>query len=163
MEALPYVDVEQEVLGLLDRNRTMVLATSAGGRVTARMMSLVHDGLTLYFQTSLNSVKYQQMVENAQVALCIGNLQLEGRACLRGHPLAPENEFFRTQYQALHPGSYTTYSGLAHNRVVEVQPVRVTLWKYDAQGQPFRDYLSIAERRAWREMYLQEADKADEG
>jgi hypothetical protein len=156
MEILSYAEVEQEVLDLLDRNRTMVLATSAEGRVTARMMSLVHDGLTLYFQTGTNSVKYQQMTENTQVALCASNLQLEGRAYLRAHPFAPGNEFFRAQYQALHPGSYKTYSALSYNRVVEVQPALVTLWKYDAQGQPFRDFLDITGRRAWREMYLEE-------
>jgi hypothetical protein len=154
---LEYAELEQEVLGLIDRNRTMVLATCAGQRVTARMMSIIHDGLTLYFQTGTASVKYQQMTENAQVALCIGNLQLEGRARLRAHPFAPGNEFFKTEYQALHPGSFKTYSGLAHNRVVEVQPARVTLWKYNADGLPFRDFLNVAERRAWREMYALEA------
>ena len=45
------------------------------------------------------------------------------------------------------------YSALAWNRVVEVQPALVTLWKYDANGKPFRDFLNVAERKAYREMY----------
>jgi general stress protein 26 len=152
-ETLDYAELEQEVLGLIDRNRTMVLATCADARVTARMMSVIHDGLTLYFQTGQDSTKYQQMAANPQVALCIGNLAIEGRAALRGHPLAPESRFFAETYRRLHRGSYDTYSALPSNRMVEVQPILVTLWKYDADGKPFRDFLDVAERRAWREVY----------
>ncbi len=152
-EALDYAELEQEVLELIDRNRTMVLATCADTRVTARMMSVVHDGLTLYFQTSHDSVKYHQLAANLQVALCAGNMQVEGRAALRAHPFTPENRFFAQTYQRLHKGSYDTYSALPSNRVVEVQPTLVTLWKYDPAGKPFRDFLNVAERKAYREMY----------
>jgi len=153
VEELEYAELEQEVLELIDRNRTMVLATCADTRVTARMMSIIHDGLMLYFQTGQDSTKYRQMAANSQVALCTGNMQIEGQAALRGHPLAPESRFFAETYRRLHRGSYDMYSALAWNRVVEVQPTLVTLWKYDANGKPFRDFLNVAERKAYREMY----------
>ena len=156
IEELEYAELEQEVLGLIDRNRTMVLATCADARVTARMMSIIHDGLTVYFQTGEDSTKYQQMAANAQVALCIGNMQIEGRIMLLGHTLAPENRFFAEPYQRLHRGSYDAYSALPISRVVEVRPTLVTLWKYGADGKPFRDFLNIAERKAYRDMYLSE-------
>jgi hypothetical protein len=146
-------EVVAEVTGLIERNAVMVLATCAQERVTARSMSVVHNGLAIYFQTGTTLLKFDQMIANPNVALCAGNLQIEGRAREIGHPLAPENAWFAGAYSQRHPGSFKTYSGLAENRVFEVTPQRVVLWKYDASGKPFRDFLDLESKRAWREMY----------
>jgi general stress protein 26 len=157
MEPLDYHLLEKEVIELIDRNRLMVLATCAAKdtdrQVTARMMSTIHQGLTIFFQTGRTSVKYAQMLENPCVALCAGNMQIEGAASMKGHPLAPENQFFAEQYRTLHRGSYETYSHLASNALVEVSPTLVTLWKYTSDGKPYRDYLNTIKRTAYREMY----------
>lgn len=150
---LSQTDLEKEVLEFLDRTPTLVLSTSAADRVTARMMSVIHVGLAVFFQASTESTKFEQMQQNPHVALCAGNLQLEGLAVLHGHPLAPENAFFASAYCARHPGSFKAYSGLNHNRVIEVQLTRATFWKYDAEGKPLRDFWDISAGKAWREYY----------
>lgn len=54
----------------------MVLATSAGGHVTARSMSCICAGLRIAFQTSISSTKIRQIKENPMVALCMVNMQI---------------------------------------------------------------------------------------
>lgn len=153
METLNYDAMEQEIIGFIDKNKIMVVATSANDRVTARMMSVIHDGLKIYFQASTNSGKYQQIMKNANVALCIGNMQMEGVAEIIGHPY--DVAFFNETYSKIHEGSYRTYSCLTCSRVVEVKPRFITFWKYGADGQPYRDFVDIANRKAWREVYLE--------
>ncbi len=153
METLNYTDLENEVLDLMEHNRTMVFATGSSQRVTARMMSVIHVGLTVYFQTSRDSIKYAQLKENPHVALCAANIQVEGLATVGSHPMADESTFFADLYQKYHRGSFITYSRLPGNVVVGVEPTLITLWKYDDAGQPFRDYLNVEARTAFREMY----------
>jgi hypothetical protein len=146
-----------EVTGLLDRHAVMVVATSAAGRVTARSVSTIHRGLVVYFQTATDSQKYAQIQANPNVALCAGNVQIEGSACDLGHPLAEQNGFFAEAYAREHPGSFCTYSRLARNRVIAVTPRRVSLWKYDEANRPYQDFVDLDARRTWREIYPIEA------
>ncbi len=150
---LSFDTLVQEVIGILDRQAVMALATSAGGRVTARSMSVIHAGLTVYFQTATDSDKYQQLAANPNVALCGSNLQMEGRAQDLGHPLSQHNRFFADAYSQRHPGSFRAYSGLSFNRVIAVTPVRAVLWKYDPEGKPYRDFLDLENKRTRREFY----------
>jgi hypothetical protein len=144
---IDYETLKSEILGLLNDHPTMALATSAGGRTTCRMMSCVADGLIVYFQTSLGSLKYEQIAANPNVALCFGNASLEGAAEILGHPLAEPG--FRALYEARHPGSFRAYSFLEDERVVRVTPRLVFLWKY-IDGKPCREILDPALRTAER-------------
>lgn len=49
---LDYNELSNEVIGLLKKPKTVILATSANDRVTAQIMNMVNDGLTIYFQTA---------------------------------------------------------------------------------------------------------------
>lgn len=148
---IQYNELEQEILKMLGESKTMVLATSSGNRVTARAMSCIFRGLKILFQMSTLSTKGQQIMDNHQVALCFSNLQVEGTATILGHPY--EVDYFKENYSRLHAGSFKTYSGKTSNRVVEVTPSVMTLWKYDQEGKPFSDILDVAKRQAVREYY----------
>ena len=157
MDILNYEILENEITQWMDRTHLMVLATCAATdaqhQVSARMMSVIHDGLKIYFQTGRDSGKCAQMLANPCVALCADNVQIEGTARLLGHPLAAENQFFAEQSQVLHRGSFDKYSHLSDNVVVEVIPTHITLWKYTADGTPYRDYLNVTAHTASREIY----------
>ena len=148
---MEYDDLVQEAADFIAKNKLMVLATSARDRVTARMMSVIHDGLTVYFQVGTDSLKYTQIKENNHVALCIGNMQYEGIAAVTCQPL--EDPFFVEQYQRNHEGSFKTYSHLHKNVVVRVSPTLITFWKYDEERKPFRDILDVEKKKAYREYY----------
>ena len=156
MEPLNYSELEGEVMDWMERTRLMILATCAATdsnrQVTARSMSTIHYAGKVYFQTG-PTTKFDQMRQNPLVALCAGNVQVEGMARLLAHPLAPECRFFAEKYSELHPGSFKTYSHLPTAVVVEVTPRRFTFWKYTEDGKPYRDFVDFTARTACRKMY----------
>lgn len=150
---LEFKVLAEEVSDLIDRHSVMVLATCEGSRVTARSMSIIHNGLVIFFQTACDSLKFLQLSANPNVALCCANLQIEGNARDLGHPLAPQNQFFAETYSRKHPGSFHTYSLLTRNHLIEVTLRRAVVWQYDEQGKPYQDFLEVEKRLAWREIY----------
>lgn len=149
---IEYAVLEKEIIRFLDDQRTFVLATSAADRVTARSMSCVNNGLTIYFQTDKRFLKCDQIKENPLVAMCAENVQIEGKAVIGSQPLAPSNKEFIDLYKVRHPSAFNTYSHLEHSVVVKVDPIRVTLWKYRA-GKPYREFLLADVQKAVREAY----------
>jgi general stress protein 26 len=150
-EELAFDGLCDDVVRTLSRAKHMVLATCAGGRVTARTMSTVSDGLTVYCQTLESYTKCRQIAENPSVALCAGNVQIEGRASIAGHPLSKTNRQFADLFRAAHPGSFERYSALAGEVVLRIEVTRATLWKYGPDGESYRDFLEVTDRRAHRE------------
>lgn len=149
---IDYSKLRGEVARLLKRAKHMVLATSANNQVTARTMSCASDDLTIYCQTDKSFTKCKQMAENPNVALCAGNMQIEGTASIQGHPLSDENKRFVTLFKKRHSGSFKMYSHLEDEVVIEIEPTKVTLWKYDMlKKRSYRDFLNIADQRAYRQ------------
>ncbi len=144
---IDYEALKSEIINLIADHANMALATNADNRTTCRMVSCVHEGLEVFFQTSIDTVKFQQIAANPKVALCFGNASLEGGAEILGHPIAVPD--FPVRYKARHPASFKRYSSLEEERVVRVSPGLITLWKY-INGKPCREILDpgrmIAER-----------------
>ena len=149
---LNYNALEKEVYESLGEKSIMILATSLGDRVTARSVSCIIFDKKIYFQTDRESLKYDQLSKNPNVALCVGNVQIEGTAELKGHPLGKENNWFRDMFKQNYSGSYETYSPMTREIIVEVKPKIFTLWKYE-DGKPLRDYLNVTKTIAYREFY----------
>ena len=64
----------EEFIMEFKKGKTMVLSSSENNKVTSRMMSIVCiDGL-FYFQTDKTFRKYNQIISNPQVDLCIENI-----------------------------------------------------------------------------------------
>jgi hypothetical protein len=147
-----YTALETEVSNALAVAANIVLATGASSRITARAMSPVNIGLNVYMQTSRSFTKTGQMMQNPNVALCLGNIQIEGAAEFLGHPMRDGNEAFRKLYMEKHRGSYERYSMLEDEIVFMVRAAHVTLWKY-IDGKPCRDLLDVLQRTAVREYF----------
>ena len=151
MEEINFERLQKEIIDFLKANKHMVLATCADSHVTARTISIINNGLKIFFQTDRDFVKYQQIKENNNVALSYGNIQIEGKAKITCHPL--ENSFFKENYQRDHEGSFRKYSHLKDEVIIEIDPTLITCWKYDTQNKPFREYLMLGPKKAWREYY----------
>lgn len=152
IEQLNYDLLKKEAIQFLDKNKIMVLATSANNRVTARPMSCVNIDLDIYFQTDDRFLKFQQIKENPNVAFSASNLQIEGVATIGKHPFDHSNKEFLGLFQKFHSGSFKIYSHLKHNLVIKISPTLITLWKYENK-QPYRDLLYVAEQKAERRYY----------
>ena len=149
---LEFEDLRDELLRFLDGNKTWVLATSDGRRVSARSMSIIHVGADIYFQTDRRFEKYRQMMQNGNVALCCSNVSIEGLAS----DIGPwkDNLELKELYLEHHKGSFEAYGSLASQVVIKITPHYAVFWKYIG-GKPARDFLYLAEKKAERQLYLE--------
>ena len=84
--SLSYEEELKKTTDLLMSQHLGVLATAEGTQVTARQMVIICDGRTVSFVTTIYTRKYKQILANQNVALSIGNIQIEGIATIKGHP-----------------------------------------------------------------------------
>lgn len=133
--------------------KQMVLSTSFEDRVTSRMMSVVEQYGIFYFQADIKSRKYQQLCRNANVALCIDNLQIEGVCEEQGPPL--EHKIFCKLYMKYFTGSYDAYSHLKNERVFAVKPIFIQKWVYE-NTKPFIEILNFEKFTYEKKPYIAE-------
>ena len=141
----------QEIFQKLGESQIMCLATSNENRVTARSMSVIVMDQKFYFQTDRHFLKYDQIIKNPNVALCVNNIQIEGICKELGHPLSMENSGFTSRYKEFFQGSFENYSHIEDEAVLVVEPKLISLWCYD-NGQPYQEFLDF-ENETYRKSY----------
>jgi uncharacterized pyridoxamine 5'-phosphate oxidase family protein len=149
---MDFTDAKNKVLELIKNKRTLMLATSIDDRVTARSVSCVLIDDRIYFQTDKTFLKYHQIIKNHNVALCIDNIQIEGAANIKGHPLSDENKEFTNKFIEEHEGSFKNYSHMKNEAVVEVELKLITLWKY-IDGKPLREFIDFQNQKSFTQYY----------
>lgn len=118
-----YQTISGEFWGAFNKGLEMVLATSAGEDVTARTVNVVHVEEKIYFATFDKSVKYGQIQQNRNVALCIGHIHLKGTARIAGDMKAPENETALAALAAAFPDDIAMFGQMPGMVIVEIQPI----------------------------------------
>lgn len=119
----------------------MVLSTSADGKVTSRMMSILILSRAFYFQTDQTMRKFHQLQKNPNAALCFDNVQIEGICALIGRPC--DNKEFSARYRQAYSHSYSLYSGLENERLIRLTPTFIKRWIY-IDGIPFEECFDFA-------------------
>ena len=127
---------EEEMISMLEQEKTIILATEADNRITTRSMSHVNDGMTIYFQTGKDYLKCQQIRINPNVAVSVAGYDFEGKATLLGHPLDEENSLFAKLYKEKHPQYTDIWSTYPEEIVVRVDVEMVRKWRY-VDGKPY--------------------------
>lgn len=129
---LLYDDLEDKAIKELEKHRLVVFATTDGEKVSARTILRISNGLTLYCLTGQYTRKYNQVTRNPNVAIASGNLQIEGQAFAKGHPLDSENvsfvEAYKTQYPDLYERSIKIHFQRSNMGLLEIKPSRVALY-----------------------------------
>lgn len=120
--------VYSSFLAEFGKGKIMVLSSSENDKVTSRMMSLIQIDGHFYFQTDKKFRKYNQIINNPQVALCIDNIQIEGICEEIGRPF--ESVTFCNLYKECFSTSYDMYSGLNNERLFRVKPMFIQRWIY---------------------------------
>lgn len=123
--------------------KKMVLSTAANNVVSSRMMSVIHLENKLYFQTDCNLPKYQQLQKNSNVALCIDNIQIQGKCYEIGHPL--QHDEFAACYKKYFPSSFERYSSLENEVLFCVEPLYLERWIY-RDGIPFQEVFDYPDK-----------------
>lgn len=129
-----YNEQIQLLFNTLGTHKLMVLSTSYNDNVTSRMMSVIIDNNCFYFQTGNNSRKYEQLIKNPNISLCLDNIQIEGRCYEMGHPLSTPS--FCRQYENHFQSAYDNYTRLENERLFKVVPSYIQTWIYE-DGRPF--------------------------
>lgn len=158
-----YEEMKQKVIDEIEKHRKIYLATSVGDHVTVRRVGVISDGLKMWFVTDHESRKYKQIEINPNVAVALGdNLQIEGIATLKGHPMDVENsdyiQAFKLQFSEMYervsrPGRNLQRKG---SRVIEVYPTRVSLgvakleWDLEPDFKPYTLILNTAREKAFK-------------
>ena len=151
MEIIDYNKLQNEIVEFISKKSYMALATCSNQHVTARMINVINDGLDIYFLTSNSFTKFKQISRNPYIALCVENMQYEGKAEIMGNPL--ENQFFKQTYQKKHEKSFDLYAYLKDSIVIKIYPMIITLWKYVPGIEPYREYLNVPEKKALKDFY----------
>jgi len=106
----------------LQDHRRMVLATSYNDRVTARTVDYASDGLDIYFLSWQHHTKCVQIKGNPKVALCIDNVQIEGKAEILGNPLDEKNKEYADIYRGRLPDVFERFASRPGMVIVKVIP-----------------------------------------
>jgi len=123
-----YLHEIEKVLSALKQKPIMVLATSYMNKVTARNMSVIVIQDRVYCQTDSLMEKAKQITKNQNVAFCIDNYQIYGKANIKG--TWAENEKILEVYKSVHGKSYDTYKDLNTEIVIETQINEIEIWEY---------------------------------
>jgi general stress protein 26 len=150
---LNYEELKQQVQQRLNKSRYGVLATAEGDFVTARQMMLVCDGLTVSFITTTTTRKYKQILVNPNVAVAIGNMQIEGVASVKGRTSDKENAGFLKAFEKIEPELYKNYRDMCLDpdtpwQVIEITPKRIAL--FNESQESYLDVLHIKVKTAIR-------------
>jgi general stress protein 26 len=150
---LDYEELKLTITEQLKKTLVGVLATAEDDFVTARQIMLISDGLTINLTTPTFTRKYKQILVNPNVAIAMGNIQIEGVASIKGHTSNNENTWLLKTLEKLAPEVYKGYRDELMNpetpwQVIEIAPKRIALFS----GLPDRhlDVLDIIEKTATR-------------
>ena len=132
-------------------SKFMVLSTSKDDFVTSRMMSIIVIDEKFYFQTDKNFKKYNQIIANPNVSLCIDNIQINGICCDVGRPI--ENKIFCEIFKEKYPSSYQNYSLLESERLLEIEPAYIECWHY-IEGVPYIEVFDVKNKKYTMKKYV---------
>ncbi len=132
----------QSVWKKIGNHSVMILSTSSDNRVSARKMSVIVYNGRFYFQTDKGYLKYRQLTENPNAALCVDNFSIEGECRFIGKPLDEKNSFFAKLYKKYFYLSYKSYSNLESEVLVEFTPSLIYSWNYELT-KPYMEYWDL--------------------
>lgn len=127
MKQLDYFDEKERIEKLIQSRKEMVLATCNETRVTARTVYSISESLNIYFITSKAYLKYKQIEKNNHVALCFDNVQMEGIATCKGHPLDEENG--SVMKLAKEHGGFMHFAKYKNSILIQVTITNVEMWE----------------------------------
>jgi len=153
MEILDFFKEQDDAFNKIGESRVAALATSSKNHTTVRTMSFIINERIIYFQTGIDLIKYKQINDNKNVALCFDNIQIEGTAEIMGKPL--EHEDIMEIYKKYYKNSYENYSKLDKEILIRIIPRKITKWEYDSNGKPYRIFIDLENKKAYKEMYLE--------
>ena len=134
-------------------SKIMALASSVDDHVMVRNVSCLIYDEAIYFKTDKNFRKTKQLYQNPRVALCVGGIQVEGIATIKGLVVDEPGRKFEQLYQKYLWGSYNAYSHEDTEILVEVKPTFVEIWDTDEKNHAFQTFIDFDSQSVERKLY----------
>ena len=129
MKELDYNEHSKNVLEKIKDEKNIVLATSADGRVTTRIVGqLLFNGMIM-FTTDSKSFKVSQIKENSNVAFHLNGINIESVATLIGHP--DTVPLYNEEYERKYPEYVSKYESFPDDVVVASKIKRADMYVFD--------------------------------
>lgn len=118
---------------VLDCNDVITLSTSMHDKVSARPISLLNIGLTLYVRTSASSRKALEMISNPHVAICVENYYFTGLAKNLGSVYDIGNTEIKEAYIRRYPDSFSNQDEFIQSDELffEITIETISEWVFD--------------------------------
>lgn len=130
--------IKDKVLNALAEKKMCYLATAGKNNVDNAMVAYCSDGFDLYFGSFSDTLKCRNISVNPNVAVCIDNIQIHGRARQLEYG-SSEYLKYKEKYLAKFPG-YEFYFELENNELYKITPL--VIWYYDSsKGTMHRDVI----------------------
>lgn len=152
-ELLDFEETKNKFFNKIGKNKIMVLSTTDGEKVSARNMSIIIDEEKFYFQTDIEFNKYKDIERNKNVALCVDNIQVEAEVTKISSINDEDVKNFKSLFKEHNTNSYNAYSKLMGNRVFEVTPKIISLYKYEGNN-VYREFIDFERKIAYKRWYL---------
>lgn len=127
---MEYEQIIDKIITALEKTNFAVLATAnKDGVVSATQMTLINDGLKLFFQTDGKFEKVQNIKENPNVGVNIGTMYFKGLAKVVGHPTT--NPLFIEKVKSKAVKTWENYTNLPNEVLIEVDLTECKIWGID--------------------------------
>ncbi len=131
-----------ETIKLIENTMFATIATAnKNGDVSASKVTIVNDGLDIYFQTDNSFEKAKNIKENNKVAINFGATYAKGIAEIIGKPI--QNEMFINKMKKKNIHTYNNYSKLENEVLIRVVLTEIRIWKYEQINGNTIEYLII--------------------
>ncbi|MCM1062414.1 MAG: pyridoxamine 5'-phosphate oxidase family protein [Eubacterium sp.] len=138
-EAYDFNSSLQPLWKKIGSHNVMTLSTCSDNHVTSRQMSVVVINGRFYCQTGDDFLKYRQILQNNNVALCTKNFSIEGECRDIGKPLDESNILVAKAIKKYFLLAYKSYSHLESERLLEITPSLIYSWSYEG----FKPYMEF--------------------
>lgn len=149
MLELDYELEKKDFVESIKTHQEIVLSTCQGNIVTSRTVCFINNEFTFYILTSANSNKCKQITENANVSLCAGDLQIEGRAKIIGHPMSEGNLLISDMYREKHTEYYDRFARYKFAAYIEIKCIYIKQWRV-TNGKDYFYCLDLCKQKAIR-------------
>ena len=131
-----------ETIKLIENTMFATIATAnKNGDVSASKVTIVNDGLDIYFQTDNSFEKAKNIKENNKIAINFGATYAKGIAEIIGKPI--QNEMFINKMKKKNIHTYNNYSKLENEVLIRVVLTEIRIWKYEQINGNTIEYLII--------------------
>jgi len=139
--------VKTELMKELGKEKYIILSTTMNNEVRSRLVDFVNNELEIGLFSWISTRKIHDIKNNPHVALCVNNLQIEGRATVYIDSLARCKKLIELYKQKL-PETYNKFRKLNDTCFITIEPTLLIMMKYE-NSSLFLYHLDVVNDKAY--------------